>query len=226
MNGGDTLGLWPPEAGPTLRAREEAHGLRHHRPHHWPDAAHLRRPLAGRGGDEAAAGRGDVPHVPPHLLRRARRVDAPGGGAAGGRGGPLRADDDGGDGQAAGGRARRGPQVRHGLPLLRGARRAFPGGRAGGHRAGHELRALPAARAGAGHHAVELPLLAGGALRRPGADGGQRGAAQARAQRAPVRAGARGALPARGLPPGRLPDAAGGRAGGAPAHRGPARFAR
>ena len=36
------------------------------------------------------------------------------------------------------------------------------------------LRQLSAARAGAGHHAVELPALAGHAVRRPRADGGQR----------------------------------------------------
>ena len=39
---------------------------------------------------------------------------------------------------------------------------------------GEELRRLPADRAGAGDHALELPLLAGLPLRRAGADGGQR----------------------------------------------------
>ena len=46
------------------------------------------------------------------------------------------------------------------------------------------LRALPAARPGARRHAVELPAVAGDALRRTGADGRQRRAAQARLQRA------------------------------------------
>ena len=43
-----------------------------------------------------------------------------------------------------------------------------------------ELRRLRAARRRAGDHAVELPVLPGRALRRPGADGRQRRAAQAR----------------------------------------------
>jgi hypothetical protein len=55
-----------------------------------------------------------------------------------------------------------------------------------------ELGALPAAGAGAGRHALELPLLAGLPLRRAGADGRQRGAAEARVQRAALRAGHRG----------------------------------
>ena len=50
------------------------------------------------------------------------------------------------------------------------------------------LRQLPAARAGPGDHAVELPALAGHALRRAGPDGGQRRAAQARVERAADRA--------------------------------------
>ena len=56
------------------------------------------------------------------------------------------------------------------------------------------VRALPAARPGARDHAVELPVLAGVPLRRAGADGRQRGAAQARVERPAVRAGHRGRL--------------------------------
>lgn len=52
---------------------------------------------------------------------------------------------------------------------------------------------------GAGDHAAELPVLAGVSLRRAGADGRQRGRAQARLQRARLRAGHRGGVPAGGL---------------------------
>ena len=62
-----------------------------------------------------------------------------------------------------------------------------------------ELGRLPADRSGAGGHALELPLLAGVPLRRAGAHGRQRRAAQARLQRAAVRARHRGHLPPRRL---------------------------
>ncbi len=58
-----------------------------------------------------------------------------------------------------------------------------------------QLHQVPAARAGPGGHAVELPLLAGVPLRGAGADGRQRRAAQARVERPAVRAGDRGHLP-------------------------------
>ena len=65
-----------------------------------------------------------------------------------------------------------------------------------------ELRRLRAARRRARDHAVELPVLAGVPLRRAGADGRQRRAAQARAQRARLRARHRGACSATpGFPP-------------------------
>ena len=57
------------------------------------------------------------------------------------------------------------------------------------------VRALRAARPGARGDAVELPAVAGDALRRAGADGRQRRAAQARVERAPERADHRGAVP-------------------------------
>ena len=62
--------------------------------------------------------------------------------------------------------------------------------------------------AGAGGDAVEFSLLAGVPLRRAGADGGQRGAAQARLERAAVRAGDRRDHPPRGLSGRRVSDAA------------------
>ena len=71
-----------------------------------------------------------------------------------------------------------------------------------------ELRPLPAARAGPRGHAVELSVLAGVPLRRARADGRQRRAAQARVERAAVRARDRGHLPPRRLSRGRVPDAA------------------
>ena len=54
--------------------------------------------------------------------------------------------------------------------------------------ASRELRPLRSARRGAGDHALELPLLAGVPLRRAGADGRQRRRAQARVERAALRA--------------------------------------
>ena len=65
-----------------------------------------------------------------------------------------------------------------------------------------ELRPLPAARRGARRHALELPVLAGLPLRRAGADGGQRRPAEARLERAAVRARDRGDLPRAGFPAG------------------------
>ena len=70
------------------------------------------------------------------------------------------------------------------------------------------VRPLPAARPGARRDAVELPALAGHPVRRAGADGRQRRAAQARVERAADRALARGAVPRAGFPRGRVPDAA------------------
>ena len=63
---------------------------------------------------------------------------------------------------------------------------------------------------GAGHHAVELPALAGGPVPRPGRHGRQRGPAQARAERASHRPAPGGPVPAGRRPRRRAPD---------PAHR-------
>ena len=100
--------------------------------------------------------------------------------------------------------------MRAGLPLVRRARRgpAAPTSRTRS-TAREGVHPLPAARPGARDHAVELPLLAGVPLRRARAHGGQRRPAQARVERAAVRAGHRGRLAPRGLPGGRVPDAAG-----------------
>ena len=72
----------------------------------------------------------------------------------------------------------RGGQVRHRLPVLRRARRGLPGRRArrrGRGRAPREAYvSYQPLGAGAGHHAVELPALAGDAVRRAGPDGRQR----------------------------------------------------
>ena len=75
-------------------------------------------------------------------------------------------------------------------------------------RGDRELRPLPAARRRPRGHAVELSVLAGLPLRRAGADGRQRRAAQARVERAAVRARDRGHLPPRRLSRRRVPDAA------------------
>ena len=68
--------------------------------------------------------------------------------------------------------------------------------------------AVPAAGADPGGHALELPVLAGDPLRRPGPGRGQRGPAEARGQRAPLRAGAGGPVSPGGRARGRVPDAA------------------
>ena len=65
---------------------------------------------------------------------------------------------------------------------------------------------------GAGHHAVELPAVAGGALCRAGAHGGQRRAAQARLQRAADGAPPRGHLPSGRAARGRLQPTSSSRA--------------
>ena len=71
-----------------------------------------------------------------------------------------------------------------------------------------ELCPLPAARPGARGDAVEFSVLAGVPLRRAGADGGQRRSAEARVERAAVRARDRGHVSTRRLPRGRVSDAA------------------
>ena len=78
------------------------------------------------------------------------------------------------------------------------------------------VHALRAARRRAGRHAVELPALAGHPLRRTCPDGGQRGPAQARVERAAVRPLPRHPLRARRLPRG----VASGHCSSAPARRG------
>ena len=88
------------------------------------------------------------------------------------------------------------------LRVLRRPGRGVPGRRAGGDRRLRQLGRLPAAGRGAGHHALELPLLAGAPVRRPGPHGRQRRPAQALAQRARLRPGRRGAAARAGLPPG------------------------
>ncbi len=99
--------------------------------------------------------------------------------------------------------------MRLGLRLLRRERRGLPRPRAGRDRRARELRALRPDRRGAGGDAVELPLLAGLPLRRAGADGGQRRPAQARLQRARLRPGHRGGLPAGRAAQGRVHHPAG-----------------
>ena len=94
-----------------------------------------------------------------------------------------------------------------GLPLHGRARRVLPRRRArrrGGGRCGGRLRHLAAPRPGAGRDAVELPALAGHAVRRPGPHGRQRRPAEARLQRAAVRPVHAGAVRAGRVPRGRV----------------------
>ena len=104
----------------------------------------------------------------------------------------LRQDDDPGDGQDVTLRRRGSGQMRLGLPLLRGQRGEIPGRRDRRDRREEKLCALPAARPGARGDALELPLLAGDPRGGARADGGQRDAAEARFERAAMRAADRG----------------------------------
>ena len=179
------------------------HGDRHREPGDRRDDQDVRSAV-GRGARRQArpGGRG-LPDLPADDVRRAGRVDAGGGRHPRPGGRRHRRDDDDRDGQDAEVGQGRGPEVRQGLPLLRRARRGVPGRRAGrpGRRQRHPgLHPLPAHRARPGRHALELPAVAGDALRRPGAHGRQRRAAQARLQRP-----ADGAVPGGPVQPGRLP---------------------
>lgn len=185
----------------------------------------LRRPRRGGDRTQDHRCRGDLPPVPHHALRTACGLAEPRRRPP--RRGPRhhRPHDDRRDGQARHGGPRGGGQVREGDALVRRpcrgpARRRTPGPR---RRAG--LRCLPcagplpSARRGPRRDAVELPALAGGALRRPRADGGQRRASQARLERPADRPLPGGSLPPRGLPMRLLPYAADrlGRRRGGPA---------
>ena len=71
-------------------------------------------------------------------------------------------------------RAPRWRSARRRARLLRRARRGLPRRRAGGHLRRPQLDRLRAGRRRARRHAVELPAVAGAAVRRPGAHGRQR----------------------------------------------------
>ena len=83
-------------------------------------------------------------------------------------------------------------------------------------------RHLPTPGRGVGHHAVELPAVAGGPVPRPGHHGRQCRPAQARAERAPHRPSPRGPVPPLRRPRRRSPDPADRyRPGPGPHHRPP-----
>ena len=116
--------------------------------------------------------------------------------------GRVRPPHDPRDGEAARQRGSRSGKVRLGVPLLRGARpRPTRIRTVRVHR--HELLGrVPPPGSRPRDHALELPLLAGDALRGPDADGGQRLPAQAFAERPAVRHRHRGPVRARRLPRG------------------------
>ncbi|CAA9274719.1 MAG: Succinate-semialdehyde dehydrogenase [NAD]; Succinate-semialdehyde dehydrogenase [NADP+], partial [uncultured Corynebacteriales bacterium] len=167
------------------------------------DGPHLRAAVRRGAGRPAGAGGRRRPRLPADDGRGAGRLAA-GGRRRAGRGRRRgRPADDAGDGQDAGRGEGRGGEVRDRAALLRRARPGVPGADAGRRGRGRRLgrvRGVPADRGGAGDHAVELPALAGDAVRRAGADGRQRGPAQARQQRPADRA-----VPGRAVHPGRLP---------------------
>ena len=152
------------------------------------------------GGRRARPGRGPpgVPGLARRAVRHARPAHAQGGRYPAWTQGRIRADHGARDGQADRAGRGRGREVRVGVRLLRRARRALPGraSRARPTPSRSYVRFDPLGR-GAGGHAVELPLLAGLPLRRAGAHGGQRRRAQARLQRAALRARDRGGVPRR-----------------------------
>ncbi len=166
----------------------------------------IRSPRRGRDRTPDHRRRGDLPPVPHHPLRAARGLAEPGRRPP--RRGPRhhRPHDDPGDGQARHRGPRGGGQVREGDALVRRPRRGAARRRAPGPRRRDGLRGLPragplpAARCGPRRDAVELPALAGGALRRTRPDGGQRRAPQTRVERPADRP-----LPGGPLPPGRIP---------------------
>ena len=179
-------------------------GDRHDQPRDRTGGEDLRPHLGRRAGLPHRESSGGVRSVPHHRLQSEGRMDErrrrhPRRGTR-----RRRRPDDHRDGQDPRRRPRRGREVRESLPLLRRpcrgvprrrGRRPFGGARPAG------VRALPAARTGAGRHALELPALAGDPLRRARPDGGQRRSAQALLERA-----ANGSLPGGPVPSGRLPS--------------------
>ena len=129
-------------------------------------------------------GRGRLRRLPDDDLRRTGPPPDHGGRAARGRGAGRGPDPHHRDGQDLRRGQGRGLQVRGRAALVRRPRRGAAGRRARDHGGVEVLRALPAARCGAGRHAVELPAVAGHPLRRAGADGRQRRPAEARVERA------------------------------------------
>src|SRR5579872_1861686 len=89
--------------------------------------------------------------------------------------------------------------MRVGVPVLRGTCGEISGGRSGGDGGEAELHPVSATGAGAGGDAVEFSVLAGVAFCGTGADGGERGTAEARVDRAAERAADR-----RYISPGRI----------------------
>ena len=161
----------------------EHHRLRRHRPGHGrddqdlrddqrrrPDGCHRprgrRAPALGPRDDGRRARRG-------HRARRRDLQRAPAG---------ARRDHRPRDGQADRAGHRRGRVRRRDLPVLRRQRRRPAEGRADrpARRRGLGVRPALLGGAAAGDHAVELPLLPGGPLRRPEPGRGQHDPAQAR----------------------------------------------
>ncbi|CAA9436068.1 MAG: Succinate-semialdehyde dehydrogenase [NAD]; Succinate-semialdehyde dehydrogenase [NADP+], partial [uncultured Rubrobacteraceae bacterium] len=195
----------------------------HHQPGDGRRDRDLRSP--GRGGDrpEAAVRGRDLPRVQEDLVRGAVRVALAGGGDPGRGGRAPRSHHDAGDGKDARLRYRGGEQVRPRVPLLRRERRRDACRREDRACGRPDVRPLPAHRARAGHHAVELPVLAGLPVRGARAHGRERGAPEACLQRAAVRACDRGHHPPGRFPRGGFSDAPDLLFPGPGRHRRPAR---
>ena len=100
----------------------------------------------------------------------------------------VRSFDDARNGQASEGCRGRGNEVCHRLPLLRGECPEIPGRRNCGNGGEAQFYPLSSDWPYSGHHALELPLLAGVSFCRARADGRQCRTAEARFKRSAVRA--------------------------------------
>ena len=168
---------------------------RHRQSHHRRAARVVPAPRRHRPRGPPGHRRRRCPHLGRLLVRGAVAPPRHRGGAARGGGSRHRPDGHHRDGQAVRPGQGRGGQVRPRVPVVRRARRGDAGRPRGTRRRVARPRRLPAARGDPGRDALELPDVAGGPLHRPGRHGRQRGPAQARPERAPHGAAARGPVP-------------------------------
>ena len=197
------------------------HGHSNRQPRHRRDREELHSPQRpGDRGQAGGFGRG-VHHASWHLVRGARTLGAQRGGAARSRAPRCRTSDNHRDGQDLRVGKGRGLQVCLGASVVRRARRKLPGRREGLHRRRHRQGDLQADGRCSRRDAVELPSVAGYALRGTGANGRQRRAAEAFLERSSDCAADRRPLPSRRVPARGVPDLAHRLGEGGASPRGP-----